>query len=770
MKIQSHLGGTIACLLCANASASLLQSDENSIVVKHAVLDEVVVTARRRTERIEKIPVSVVVIDKEQLSNNDVISLEKLDQLTANLSIDDSAPISGSSNAASIYMRGIGQSDFIFTKDPGVGVFLDGAYVGRSPGGVLDLLDVARVEVLRGPQGATFGKNTIGGVINVVSNEPTDNFSGHAALTLGDDRRRDISAVLNLPITESAASRIAVARRQRDGYAQRILAGDSLGDIDNLSLRARLRWQPTSRWMFDWSTDYYRANESSAPTTLANENPSDIGGPMTLFGGTYNVTVASQGSAAWDARWLTNDVYTTNGTGPNRSDTEVLGASLSTHYTINTDLRLHSISAWRQVDAEFGRDADGSPLVIAHTTNMMRHQQFTQELSLAGEFDRLPMDWRLGAFYLSETGKDQLQVSIIPAAVGLPAGGTYFATLGLSSVPPLSLGGPSAKVDNETISLFGDAEFDVTQNTRLLVGLRYSRDDKNAWIPLLLQPGDLPLIQNPRATETFSDWLTRASITHDVNDNWIVYGSYADGFKSGGFNQRYGAPLAEPTRFEPEKLRSFEIGIKGLLLNRRLRMTGAVFTADYDNVQVVVLDAGIPRTINAAQGRVDGVELDLSLRSAGPWSISASYGYLDARYQRVDRAVIGSFGIPILNPLPGDARFVDSPEHSLATTATYDLVWQNFARLRFSLQASYRSEWANDAVNTPELMQDDVTLWNARVHLSPFASRWGFALFVTNLTDESYITSGVAEKIGFGAVEITAARPRQWGAELSYRF
>jgi iron complex outermembrane receptor protein len=229
-------------------------------------------------------------------------------------------------------------------------------------------------------------------------------------------------------------------------------------------------------------------------------------------------------------------------------------------------------------------------------------------------------------------------------------------------------------------------------------------------------------------------------------------------------------PLEFPTSFEPEEVGSWEAGVKSDFWGGRARVNAAVFSADYDDIQVVVFDGGIPRTINAAKGKIDGLEIEVVVVPIDNLSINIDYGYLNARYTRLDSAVIGSFGNPIVNPIQEDDLFINTPKNSLSAGVQYEVELSNQATLRLRTDVNYKDKVANDAINTPELIQKALTLVNLTASYSPNNADWGISLYIRNATDQEYITSGVADKPGFGLVEVNVARPREFGAVFNYTF
>lgn len=286
-------------------------------------IDEIIVYARKREEPLYKTPLSVTVFSKEDLDVRGLSDISQIGAFTPNMMFDSAVALSGSSNAASIYIRGIGQSDFVQTSEPGVGLYLDGVYIPRSVGGVLDLLDFKRVEVLKGPQGTLFGKNTIGGAINIITAKPDEFYNGKAELTYGELDRKEFRGTVNIPISNTLFSRYSFATKSRDGYVDRVLIGDTLGGQERIAGRASFRWLTVSNLEANFSFDVSDANDESPASTIISDDPAALGTLTSVAGQAYNALIPVNGGASalfpflpalpagtvpWDSRFLTNDL------------------------------------------------------------------------------------------------------------------------------------------------------------------------------------------------------------------------------------------------------------------------------------------------------------------------------------------------------------------------------------------------------------------------------------------------------------------------------
>jgi iron complex outermembrane receptor protein len=650
------------------------------------------------------------------------------------------------------------------------------------------------------------GRNAIGGAIAILTNLPDpDTAGGEAEILLGADDRFELRGVANLPLGRGTALRLAGARRREDGYGRRLLTGQSLGGQDAIQLRGTLLLSPAERLTVRLAADYSERHDDSPVTALGEAAPNSLGAPATLFAGLlYNNLIREAdgiapcqrpgfpipfcgipgliqmptlpaGTPRYDTRWLTGNPFTSLANGPTGSDFEGYGLAATIQW--DAAIRFRSITAYRRFDAAFGRDPDGAPLVLIDTANLLEHEQFSQELQLSDS--RPGLSWVAGLYYFEEEGSDRgtapfaeetfrtvnalgLGCTLLPGATGLPA--PVFVSP-CPNIFRIDYSADGAVAHSRSIAAFGEASIDLNDWLSVTGGLRWTRDRKTVDISGFLV-GRLPVSPNPVARRSFSRLTPRVIVRAQIAPDAMAYASWSTGFKSGGFNQRYGAPIAAPTSFEPESVRSFELGLRAPLGRQaRVRLTG--FWSAYEDIQAVVFDAGIPRTINAARGRSRGIEVEADWRPTPRLTIAASYGWLDARFTRLDPAIIGSFGTPIVNPLRLDNRFVNAPRHSLALSAEWEHDLGRLGRLRLRGDVSHRSSVANDAVNTVPLVAGPVTLVNGRITYLP-SERWSAALFVTNLLDERYIVSGAADLTGFGAAELNFAPPRRWGVSLGF--
>ena len=775
-------------LLTAGAPALAVAADAPQGA---STLEEIVVTARKRQENLQHTPIAVSAYTGAELEARGATDLGKVTQMTPNLLLTK-MPTNGGVNSAAIYIRGIGQNDFVPTTDPGVGVYVDGVYLGRSVGAVLDLVDVERVEVLRGPQGTLFGRNTIGGAVSLTTKKPDENFGGKVVVRGGSDSRLDINGTLNVPLTDTLFTRFTAASFQQDGYVTNTFNGrkQDLGNDNTIAARFAARWIPTDALEFNLSIDYSRDRENSQPYLPVGIAPVNSGPApsMVLF---HNAFLSGPGLAAggnplacflpanandrscYNAQWIDPTRKTVSSDAPLYSNLDVWGASLTIDWKLNDSLRLRSITAYRTFEGEWSSDPDGSPLVISSAIDIYDHEQVSQELQLLGElFDRR-LEWIGGLYYYKENGKNINPVSF--SQVELQSGGFY---------------------DNKSWAAFGQGTFHVTDKLDLTLGARYTEDTKK-YLPDQYVVRDItgdvlePLfgfdptpweagsrvVPFKRVKKATNKWVPMANLSYQWRDNLLTYLTYSEGFKGGGFSQRVFPPELSIPSFDPEYVTSYEAGFKFDGWDRRFRLNVAGFYVDYKDLQLVVTDPSRvgPFVTNAGDAEMRGVEVETSLIPAERWLISGSFGYLDPKRTRLAGGVQG---------LTLDSRFEHISKYTANVQVQTTLSLGDWGELTPRFEWAFRSGHGTNANNVPfdgvapalnfglpnpALYQDDLHLLNASVRWNIKQSGASILAGVDNLTDKKFEIVGTFSD-AFGYNSKVFDRGRQWYLQLTYEF
>ncbi|MCC6203328.1 MAG: TonB-dependent receptor [Gammaproteobacteria bacterium] len=755
-----------------------------------SMIEEITVTARKREESLDDLPLSVTAFTGEGLEARGVGEIGELGRLTPNITFQNNPSFGGSGNVASVYIRGIGAKEFTPTTDPGVGIYVDGVYIARSVGGILALLDFERIELLRGPQGTLFGRNTIGGAISITTVRPADEFDARLALTTGSGDRIDLKGSLNLPVNERLFAKVTLATFNQDGYVKRT-DGVKLGEDDTDAARIDLRWLASDRFTVDWSFDWSEDREtgpalslidmrfgpatidpSTPPFVFFNNVAATLGGsvPNPLPPGPPPPECAtasapqSSNPLCYDRRYVTGPNGPNAGTAPAFSNAIIWGTSLHATWDLNDAIELRSITAWRDLESKFSRDGDHSPLRITQFYDDLKQQQFSQELQLLGTHFDQRLHWILGFYYFTEDGYNTNLLDFLISS--FRSGGDY---------------------DNRSTAVFAQTTFDINSRLHLTGGLRWTRDRKQ-FLPdqeiytlnpatagflsppqqFIFQPGT-PILPAVEKTLRKRELSPLVNLSFDWTDNLLGYVSYTEGYKSGGFTQRVLPPLVPgltcPTApldcipgFDPEFATVYEVGFRYASADGRMRLSGAGYLTDYKDLQISVFTSVAPVYRNAAGASIGGFEFEGRFTPDDLTFFEAGIGYTDAEYDQIDPSTRVAIG----NKLERISKW------SLNAALARDLYLGQWL-LTPRLDWSYRSRLYNDAFNSPQLTQPGYHLLDLAFALRSPDTKYTITAGINNLTDKTYLVSGVFGD-AFSSYEGLYDRGRQWFLRLDWRY
>ncbi len=427
-------------------------------------LEEIVVTARRTAETLQRVPISMSAISAEDLAERSIESLSDVGQTVPNLLFGERGA-SGRGSAV-VYIRGVGQADVRPTYDPAVGIYVDGVFLGRMQGNDLDTMDVERVEVLRGPQGTLFGKNTSGGALNIVTRQPDlQNYSGKLQLTAGSRSRFDTLGSVNIPlVADKAALLVAASHRTQDGYGTRA-DGQDMANTDRTSGRLALRLQLTDDFSALFAADALTYDETNSMFKLISVYPAP---PIALINRFTPVP--------YDERWLSQSDFFNFAGGPNSSRGDLYGAALTLRYDLGA-AELKSISAYRDNVVHSDQDADLSPVTVLDEYDVSRQDQFSQELQASGTSLGERLNWVLGLYYFEESVHNKVDFELVPALQPIIGNRSFSNDL---------------RVRNESYAAFGQTNYGLTEQLRLTAGLRYTHDRKEVDRRNLTYPSGVP--------------------------------------------------------------------------------------------------------------------------------------------------------------------------------------------------------------------------------------------------------------------------------------
>jgi iron complex outermembrane receptor protein len=741
-----------------------------------STLEEIVVTARKRVESLQETPIAISAFTAESLERQQIETTADLDNVSPNLQFASYGPLTGNNAAAQVYIRGIGQSDGSSGVDPGVGLYIDEVYMGRSVGGVMEFRDIANAQVLRGPQGTLFGRNTIGGAVLLTTTLPGDEFGGTARVGVGEDNLREAFAAVDLPVSDTLGIRLSGGMRERDGYVTRVVDNLDLGNEDTRTLQSTVRWEPTDALSLTLRGDYTTTDEHGSPFVYVTMNgkqafPAAISRGAGCPGATFPppsvpqnvVDVRCANDATWDLGHFTN-----GGTAKASSTLDNWGVSSVLQWEVSSALTLKSISAYRELEWEGSRDADNTGLLVLHTDYSSDGDQFSQELQ--GLFDVGSVKGVLGLFYFEESIDDLL---IVPFAAPPP--------LVASGAIPGSQDYQEALIDNDNWAAFTQWTFDVTDALSLTAGLRYTEETKGIEIisftttplgapvvrpttyntPNVAGPG-LNILLQP-FENSYNSTTGSASVQYQWTDAFMTYASWSQGFKSGGFNQRYNnaPPGNVPVAFDEEKAETYEIGFKSEF-GGSFRLNGAIFRTSYDEMQLTYRLGIVPLLFNAGKSKIEGGELEFTY-APGAFILEGSLGYLDNEFEDIAQVPGTTQTVGPNNRLPF------TPELQANIGIGYDFAIGT-ATLTPRVNVSYTDELYFDAANSVEVAQlDAVTLVNAS--LTWANDRWRIRGGLNNATDEDYRVAGNSSfSTSAGYAEAIYARPRNWflSAQLTF--
>ena len=690
-------------------AASLQAQAQQEIEAESAALEEVIVTARKREESLQDTPISITAFSASTLDEANMVDLRDIGKYTPGMSFTSYGM--GSSEAGAIFLRGIGQSDHMVTTDPGVGLYIDGVYVGRNQGAALDLLDLERVEVLRGPQGTLFGKNTIGGAVNVVSRKPTGTPGGHVSLTAGEDGRLNGSFSGEMPIGDQTAVSVSVLSKQRDGVGEQIFTGSETGDEDSISGRAQLYWHGQSA-EFSLAVDASRARQAAMPHSFY-EHAGWLGvAPCYQAAGDgFAPCPAGTDADPFDSYSL-DDLDTAQ---------DLFGAAATLEWDLADNLIFRSITAYRDMEYLGSLEFDGAPQRIVYYRETGASDQFSQELQLSGSTgDRV--DWIAGLYYFTEDGDNDQDNDQFGA-----------------------LGNRLTEVETRSYAVFGQATMQWSDDLTVTAGMRYTDESKNynlvfssldATGAQAYDDTGLPLyVVPPTALDNSWDAVSgTVNVSYTVAEGVMVYGTYSRGFRSGGYAARPSA-LSSVGAYDPEYVNMFEIGLKALTLEDRLRFNAAIYRNDYKDYQAQVNRVGNrfdTRVLNAAEAEINGVEFEATALFSPVFRVDATFAYTDAQIEKVDLDPSLEANFSAGHRLPYVSKYTFSVSPQL------DIALASGASVLVRADYSYRDDFFGQIANSPFELENGYGLINARLEYRNAPRDWSIALYGINLADETY--------------------------------
>jgi iron complex outermembrane receptor protein len=788
MSKKSYLfGATVltATSLCLVASPAFAQEAG----VEGRTVGEVVVTAQRREQEIQDVPLAVTALNAEMIEDLNARDIRDLTGLVPNLVVSE---ISIGPGMTQVSLRGVNSQDPEKSFDPAVGVFIDGVYLGTSAFNLLDAFDLERVEVLRGPQGTLFGRNTTGGAINAFRTRPTGELEARASVVIGSDGRRDFQGVFNTPITDDLALKVSAFHFEDDGLWDNP-AGGATGAEDRYGGSIRFLWSPTPRFDLDLIIDAARDQSELTPYIprgVASVTPLPYTITQTTFPTPATVVPGSPPDRLCTITGgicAQNDFSFSTITDPHEMDAEMQAVTLTGEWRPNERFDVTAIFGYRSADEEVFIDFDGTSRTVFNVVREQDYEQYSGELRIASNFEG-PLNFVAGLFHF-HSEYTLAQAIKLDAAMVAPV-----PALGLSFI-----GGSGDEDQHEatTTALFAQADYALTDRLTLTLGGRASWDEKEIFTQFVGAPAGFdaagysvadgvpdgrPVTSQGGASEDWFEFTPRIALNWQANDDLLLYASYTRGYNAGGFSARAGAVADVTTPFDPEYIDAYEVGFKSDWFDRRARLNVAVFYNDYEDKQEEAIQPGPPPTFtsttvrNVAGARIMGLEIEATAILTDTFRVDASLGLMDGEYTDYDTFV-------------GSAQYVSTPAQPAGTLITADLSGLTLRRLpevtaslsptfetplgggffTATATARYVGEQYAEFFNDPRGLIPDQTFIDASVSYE-FGGETGdqfrITLFGNNLTENQEVSSFTNSLVDFG----TVATPRTYGIEAQVRF
>lgn len=733
-------------LYCANPGTAVAQDPGTARpAASGAILEEIVVTARRREERLQDVPIAMSVFSRLELGRRQILDVSALQYAAPSLTV---TPFPGSPARANIAMRGQLEPDLFPTVDPAVGVYLDGVYIARIAGANLDLVDMERVEVLRGPQGALFGRNTIGGAISLVPMRPGPEFEGELTVGGGSYERRDLEAIINFPsVAGTYATRLAASHTEHGGYGRNIDLGRELNEEDTDFLRAQLRLTPADRWDLNLSFDYTRQDAGRNLLTMLAVFP-----PLTAV----PAAAGNPGDDLENYQDPTARSVHANRVGTTRAQAWGVSGTLTLDFEQFT---LKAITAYRSLDnSNRDADLDSTPYDLFTVLERdERQHQLSHEIQAYGNVMRDRLDWIGGLHYFDES-----------AAYAQRVGGVAPTTL--VSIEQQ----PRGTANNDSIAAFAEITYAIAPRLRITAGLRYNEDGRQlisrnsrgtggtdfcTLDPLLRDEPDICQATLPERRFRYVPWML--SVDFKPAKDTLIYAKVSRGHRAGGYNIR-GTTETDLGTFEPERVTAYEIGGRAALAGNRLSISLALYRSMFDDIQLrqQVSIPGEPLTVrltqNGGEARIDGGELE-AVALLGRLKLAGALGISHARYTHLNPLVVG---------VTLDSNFLQTPKTTASLAADFPVT---IGSGEVNLHADY--SWRDDipfAYDRQSLArQEAYGLLNATITARFDGSNLELGLWARNLADKRYLVRAV--DIGT-LVTAIPGDPRTFGLSLSFWF
>ena len=747
---------------------ALLMIYGSSAMAEDAPLEEIVVTAQKRAERLQDVPISISAITGSQLENRGIQNIADLGSLAPNLQISNQP---GNATAAQIAIRGSVTHNPALIWDTAVGIYLDGVYMGKSQGSIFDAVDLERVEVLRGPQGTLYGRNTIAGAINLVTRKPSGEWSGSVNLDLGNYNARTLKVGMDLPRMGIMSLSLGFRDEKRDGWVKTSpgSSADQLNNKDSQNFRLAANFDISPAFKVDYKFDNTKVDQNSTYSQLWRADNWLYKDPAMLQAYGLSAATASLISGTDLSQYISHDRRkNASVNGPSYERMKVDGHALIASYQLNDHNTLKWIASHRKMDWADGLDLDGTPLTIAHTQRDSTYSQTSHELQWVGNTERL--NYVLGYYYFKDDG-----FTFNPQQY-MNGEWDYTSNYGFTT---------------RVKAWFSQLDYRLTDAWTLTAGLRGTEETKT--IDRLLSMSGFTLIPaGTTAERKFTSTTPMVSVGYKLNQNLNFYTKYSEGYKSGGFNGEASTVSDVLTPYSPEKVKAFEVGMKSTFAQGRAQLNVALFQNKVTDLQIpVFLAQGAAGSIvqNVGKSTVQGVEVEGTFRPIDDLRLQVGYGYLDSQYDSFMDYL--NSAATSKTDQKGNRAFVHAPRHSLNLVADARLARTSMGVLSGILDYTFTSGFYSYPYQLAQLgsanhdparpVADDskinaAGIWNMRLLLSgvPLGraqDKADVSFWVRNVTDKEHVGGMIDFGPGFGGLsQAYYIQPRTYGLSLSYKW
>ena len=714
-----------------------------SLAVDAAVLEEVIVTAQKREQSLQDVGISITAFSGDQMKALGFTNTVDLVAHTPGLSAV--SPF-GSGNNVAFTLRGVGLNDFSESNEAPVGIYLDGVYNATLAGIGFQLFDVERAEVLRGPQGTLYGRNTTGGLVHFITRKPSQESEASVELTLGEYSQTRFEGVLSGGLTDKLSARAAILYNRDDGYIENVNPGvDDAGETNNFSGRLHLLYQQSDELEFLFSVHGGTADQVGAAYKHTASVFGDDGFDSVEVPADVNVYGTCPGCDLAGYRDTTGDFYKTENDREPFIELDTLGYSMTIDWKFG-EYGFRSISAYEEVEKDFGEDTDAGPSPFIEVTNPVDSEQWTQEfqLSHSGVRNR----WTTGLYYYTRDIDSGTRTDLSRETfIGFPINNNTVT-----------------QDETDSWSIYGQYEYDLTEKFTVIAGLRYTDEEREFNMLVTDENGLLPDPAFEFSDETAGDLIKhdedyisyRLEMNYRPNDDLLWFASIASGVKGPGFNIDLGIDprTVEDIPFDEENLLAYEVGFKSTFLNGGVRFNSSVFYYDYEDYQAFSFE-GLSNVVSNKDATIYGLDAELIASPWAGWDLSLGLSLLDSEVEDINT------GVSII-----DRELAMTPKITFNALARYE--WGAMGgTMSAQGELQYGDEQYFDITNTTLGTEDNYTVGNLRTTYVTGSGQSSISLWVKNVTDEEYRIYAI-QVPGLGFSQNMVGQPRWAGVTLSH--